>query len=302
LRCYPRGWRERYGEDLAAYLDDAYPGRLPVPAALSLAGGGLAQRFRESAGLGTDAAAGARLRDGVLVVLAAWAAFVVAGASFAKLSEHFDSSLSERTRAVPDLAYTALQAVASLSGLAVVAGIAFAIPALLRLLTRGGWNQVRRHVLRAAAATVPTVAMTAGLVGWAHQLTGAQRNGGSAGYSAAFLVWAVLVAVSVGLWTVAAVVTARRLSLSRPVLLVEGALAITVTVGMLVMVAAAVTWWASLASTSPSFLAGGVAGPTSQWNPQLVATVVLMLSALTVASLGTVRVVRAARPLVASGV
>ena len=302
VRCYPPGWRERYGDDLATYLDDTYPGRLPLRAAASLLTGGLRERLRGSRMLGTAPPTGDRVRGGVLVVLAAWAVFVVAGASFAKLSEHFDTPLSDRTRTIPDLAYTALQGIATLSGLAVVAGIAMATPALVRFVSRGGWAQVRRHVLRAAVVTAPTAASTVAVVLWAHQLTAAQRNGGSPGYGAAFLAWAALAVVTVGLWTVAAVSTARRLTLSRPVLLVEGALAVTATAGMLLMVAAASAWWAAMASSAPSFLSGGAPGPTSPWNPQLVATLALMLTALAVASTGAVRIIRAARSLLTPNV
>ena len=192
--------------------------------------------------------AGDRVRGGALVVLAAWVVFVVAGSSFAKISEHFDSSLSARTRTVPDLAYTAVQDIATLSGLTVVPGIALAIPALLRFVSRGGWAQVRRHVLRAAAATAPTAASTSRSSPWAHQLKAAQRNGGNAGYSRSLPRLGGPAVVTVALWTVAAVGTARRLTLSRPVLLVEGALAVTVTTGMLLMLAAAGVWWAAMAS------------------------------------------------------
>lgn len=46
LRCYPAKWRERYAEDLAAYLDDAYGNDLPLHAAASLVACGLRERAR----------------------------------------------------------------------------------------------------------------------------------------------------------------------------------------------------------------------------------------------------------------
>lgn len=42
LRWYPPTWRDRYGEEFAAYLEDAHPsGRLPWRARLSVVVGGI---------------------------------------------------------------------------------------------------------------------------------------------------------------------------------------------------------------------------------------------------------------------
>ena len=294
LHCYPPAWRERYGDDLAAYLDDTYPGRLPLRAAASLVAGGLREWVRFARASQAALPAAGRVRAGVLMVLAGWAAFVVAGSGFAKISEHFDSSLSPGTHTVPDVAYTVVQDVATVSGLIVVIGLVLAVPALVRFLSDGGWPVIRRHVMRAAVATALAASTTIAVGAWAHQLTSTQRNGGNAGYAALFLVWAGLVAVTVALWTVAAVATARRLTLPRLVLLAEGALATAVTIGMFVMLVASAVWWAAMASSAPSFF-GGAPGFAAAWTPQLVATATLMVAALVSGSVGVVRIVRAVR-------
>ena len=294
LRCYPPVWRERYGDDLATYLDDMYAGRLPVRAAASLIAGGLRERVHLARTDRTDRSAAHRVRAGVLAVLAAWAAFVVAGSGFAKISEHFDSALPPGTHRVPDVAYAVVQGMATVSGLTVVGGLALAVPALLRFISSGGWPAIRRHVVRAATATAVTACVTVAVAAWAHQLSTVQRNGGNAGYAALFLVWAGMVAVTLALWTVAVIVTAQRVALPRRVLLAEAALAIAVTIGMLTMLVAAATWWAAMASSAPWFF-GGAPGFTSAWSPPLVATLGLMVAALAAGGFGVIRIARAMR-------
>jgi hypothetical protein len=292
LRCYPQAWRDRYGDDLAAYLDDAYAGRLPLSAVASLIAGAVREWAHVARASQAALSPAARIRAGLLTVLAGWAAFVVAGAGFAKITEHFDSSLSPGAHTVPDVAYTVVQVVATVSGLAAVAGLLLAAPAVVRFLSGGGWQVIRRHVLRAVVGACVTAGATVATAAWAHELTSAQRNGGNAGYVALFVVWAALVAATVALWTVAAVAAGRRLTLPRTVLLAEGALASAVTVGMLVMLVAAAVWWAAVASSAPSFF-GGAPYVAAAWTPQLVGTAVLMLTALAVGAVGVVRIVRA---------
>ena len=296
LRCYPPAWRERYGDDLAAYLDDTYAGRLPLRAASSLVAGGVREWVRFIRASFAALPAAGRVRAGALIVLAGWAAFVVAGSGFAKISEHFDSSLSARSRIVPDIAYAVVQDVATVSGLIVVIGLVLAVPALLRLLSSGGWPVIRRHVMRAAVASAVTAGTTIAVAAWAHQLSAAQRNGGNAGYAALFLAWAGLVAVTVALWTVAVIGTARRLTLPRPVLIAEGALATALTLGMLIMLVAAAVWWAAMASAAPSFF-GGAPGIGAAWTPQLLATATLMVAGLASAAVGVVRIAQAVRAM-----
>ncbi len=203
LRWYPPSWRARYGDELVALLDEEYGGTVPVKVRLSLVTGGLRQRARQSGLVGDTAPATDGVRAGALVVLAAWAAFVIAGASFAKFSEHFDEALPHRSGAhrVPDLAFTLLQTVAGVASLLVVAGAFLALPAFVRFLRAGGWASVRRHFMRALVCTALVGVVTLPLLLWAHHLTPHQRNGGLHWYGALFLLWAALIVVTLALWT-----------------------------------------------------------------------------------------------------
>ena len=134
LRWYPRSWRARYGEDLIALLYDEYGGHPPPLVRLGLVTGGLRERARQAAITGDSASPVDGVRAGALIVLAAWSAFVVAGASFAKFSEHFDEALPHTIGAhhIPDLAFTMLQTVAGVVSVLVVAGALLAAPAFVR--------------------------------------------------------------------------------------------------------------------------------------------------------------------------
>jgi hypothetical protein len=203
----------------------------------------------------------------VLLVLESWAAFVVAGLAFAKTAEH----------ARPATAYDIVLLASELGTLAVLLGIVLAVRPLLAFLRAGGWREIHRPVLRATAATGLTAIVLVVVVAWAHQLTNGQRNGGDGLYSAAFIVLFVCVTASIGLWTRAAVVTARHLPLNRASLRREAFLAATTTITMAVMTVSATIWWASVYG-SLSVRMIGITG--------------VMLAATALATAGTVRAVR----------
>jgi hypothetical protein len=175
-----RHWRERYGDDLAAYMDVSFgSGPLPWRARVSLVIGGVRERARLCRVGGDSASPPERIRTGVLVVLCSWTAFVVAGSSFAKLPEHFDDALPTGRDAhhIADLTYSAIRGAPLVAGTVVLAGALLALPPLLRFLRSGGWPTLGRHVARATACTALTAGVTLPLVIWAHHLSVHQRNG-----------------------------------------------------------------------------------------------------------------------------
>jgi hypothetical protein len=305
LRWYPAAWRDRYGEEFLAMMEDTLGGR---PATrrlrLSIAWAGLRERAHRTGLVGDNVPPADRARAGSIVVLCAWTAFVLAGGSFQKLSEHFTQAVPARDHTLPNIAFGAVFAAAIIGGLLVLSGAAIALPALGRFLRAGGWASVRRHFARAAAATgVALVAMVA-LVAVAHTLTPAQRNGALLYhpvvwyYLVQFVGTALLLAAMIALWTVAAVAAARRLDLPRPVLRAEAALAVGVMVMMAVMTASTAVWWGAISSWAPWFLQGLPAGSGgSAFDPDLAATMGLMLVATVVAACGATRVTRSWRDI-----
>jgi hypothetical protein len=225
------------------------------------------------------------------MVLVSWTAMVVAGASFAKMSEHFDDALPDGAGAhhLPDLSYTFIQTIAGVAGLMVIAAAGLALPAFVRYLRSGGWPSIRAHALRAACCTLLTAAITAPLLVWAHHLSGHQRNGGSIGYGVLFLGWAALVVATLVLWTLLAVAAARNVTFSRSVLAAEAGLAVAVALAVVGIFAATSLWWALIAERAPTVLGDNSATPL---NARLFATVGVMALAAATATAGALRIVK----------
>lgn len=295
LRWYPRSWRDRYGDELSALLDDDYDRSTPVRIRLSLVSGGIRERARQSGLTGDAVPAADGVRAGAFVVLAAWTAFVIAGASFAKFSEHFDEALPRSVGAhhVPDFAFTVLQAAAAMASILVFAGAILAVPSFVRFLRARGWVSVRGHFVRALMCTVVTLTMTAPVLVRANHLPSHHPNGGIHWDGMLFLVWTALIVITLSSWTVVAIAAGRRIELSSAVLTTEAILAAAVAAAMVTMLVATAVWWGAMARAAPSFLNASPAGlPGSSWDILLVATVVLMAAATGTAAIGVVREVR----------
>ena len=294
LRWYPRAWRERYGEELVVLMED-HTGEQPptFKVKLSLVCAGLRERAHQSGLVGVQLPPPRRARAGSLLVLCAWSAFVLAGASFSKASEHFARALPIGSRAIPQGAFDVVAALGVIGATLVALGTIAAVPAFLRFIHAGGWSSVRRHVLRAGVLTVTTVGAVIPLSVWAHHLNEFQRNGGDGLYAGAFVVWALLVAGTLAQWTAAGVVAARRIDLPRRILHVEAVLAIAVAGTMVSITAAAALWWGAMASDAPWFLQGTPTGTSSSpFTVQLALTLALMLTSVLVAGYGVMRVAR----------
>jgi hypothetical protein len=90
LRWYPAVWRDRYGDEMLAMIEDTL-GDQPPPLRLraQLMRAGVHEHLRRAALIGTDRPADDRCRAGAALVLAGWGVMVVAGAIFAKTTEHW---------------------------------------------------------------------------------------------------------------------------------------------------------------------------------------------------------------------
>ena len=192
VRWYPAAWRERYGDEMAALIEDQLGDQTPtLRFRLSIARAGLRERAIGSAIVGRSAAPSERARTGALIVLGAWSAFVIAGASFSKLAEHFSVVVPAPHRALPWTAFQVVQIAALIAASLFAVGIVMALPAVSRFLRAGGWSTVSRSVLRSAVLGGAAAASTIGLAVWAHAISSAQRNGTDPGYGVAFVVCSV---------------------------------------------------------------------------------------------------------------
>ncbi len=295
LRWYPAWWRDRYGDELAALMEDHTGGRPPGPGLrISVATAGLRERLRGAGVVGDRVPPDARLRAGALMVLCAWALFMLAGASYQRASEHFAGVLPTPERTAPQIAFDVVATLGVAGVLVVLLGALVALPSLVRFLRDGGWPSVRRAVLVAAGLSASVAVAVVPLSRWAHRLNEFQRNGGDAAYTAVLLLFALGVAAALGAWTWAAVRCARRLDWPRRALRVEAALAVVLCWIMAAVTAGTAVWWGAMALHAPWFLGGTLGGgAASTVTPQMVLTLGLEVLSLTVAVAGVVRIATA---------
>ena len=242
--------------------------------------------------LGNSTGPTERIRGCSLLILCAWAFFIVAGSIFAKFVEHWDALTPRAHRWLPAAGYDMVQW-AGLAGVALVLGAALAVaPAFLQLLRTGGWESVRRPVLRTLAVAGVAVVSTGGIVVWAYHLGTHQRNGGSLPYEAAGALLVVVLATALALCTAGAVTVARKLDLSQRLIRVLGTVATVLTSVMAVVTAGTIVWWGSVAVYAPAFLGGGPLSTSNVTPPPMLVTGILMLVGLSLAMMGTLRIAR----------
>ncbi len=245
LRWYPRAWRERYGEELLALIQDTLDeGRPTWRLRLGVAWGGLRERAHQA-----GRAVRAAVKRGAGPDL--WAMMLVAGTIVAQLPENLSESPPPARGWQAVAAFDAVLAAVALTGAVVLAGGLVALPALVRFLRTGGWPKIRRRVGWAAGATV---AAGGGLAGLA--LAGGSRSpaqlDASWAYLAGFLATGLVVAVAIGRWAIAAEATARHLTLD-PRLRTAQLMLVAVTPATVTVVLVALNLWWSV-TQSPAWL------------------------------------------------
>lgn len=295
LWCYPASWRARYGKEMEALIMDMSGGkRVPWRVRADVLGAAGRERIR-SVGLSGDGPGPDRVRSGAVLVMWAWALFVLGGAVLGKSTEHWQSVMPAGSgHATAAAAFTMLIAAAVVAGLLVLVAIGLTLPSLLVFLRGGGWRQIRTRILSAIGLTAVLVAATIGLVVWAHGLTSPARNGHDTAYGIAFLAWAALCAATLLAWTAAAARTARHLDLTAWTLRLQARLAAAATGAMGVITVATAVWWAVVASASPAALTGTPAvSHQSAFVWQLVVAMAIMLCAIGLGGLGARRAARA---------
>jgi len=293
LRWYPDRWRDRYGDEFIAMIEDDLAGRPPsVRYRLSIARSGLNERLRDAGLIGDSVSPSDQLRSAALSILCAFALFIVAGVGFAKISEHWDQSIYKRPAHLPVISFNSE---AILAGVCSVAGGLAAVallPTFIRFIREGGWPTITRQVAWAVAATSASAAVGGGLVVWAQHLTTHQRNTGLGWYQLLFIIVATLFGATVATWSAVAVAATRCLTIAARQLHVAAVLAILVAACMPLMTAAAAVWWASIATSAPWFLAGAPVGSSSSpWDINLLVVLIAMTAASGVGVIGVLRVI-----------
>jgi hypothetical protein len=276
LHAYPAAWRLRYGDELAALLEElGGKGRMTWRVRFDVVRAGLLERVRLGGMPPRE-----RVGEGTLLVVYAWMLFVLAGFGVQKASEHWAVATPANDRGLPTAAFDTLVVAAGIGSVLVLAGVALALPVLLAFVRRNGWRELSTPIAHALAVTVALVAATVAVAVWAHGLTPAARNGHDHLYSGVFGAWVLLFAASLFAWARAAAATARRMTFTDNLLRLESFLAAGVCASMVVMTAATAVWWAALAGVAPEVVSPTAANLVVPTSLMLVATL-LALAAVT---------------------
>lgn len=246
LRWYPRAWRERYGKEFLALVEDTLDGARPGwRLRLGVVWAGLRERWHVRSGPSAKGALGQ------------WGTFVLAGCL---LTGSVNNALGHPTAAgswPAVAAMTALAALAAVTGAAIVAAGAIAWPSFAGFLRAGGWPRIRRRIAWAAAATIAAAGALTWLVLLRTSLTPGQLSTSQA-YGNVLSALVLLVVIAIGLWAMAARAVARQLDLTPRVRAAETLLAAVISAGILTMVPIEIVWFGIIRS-SAFWLVNGLA-------------------------------------------
>ncbi len=245
VRAYPRSWRERYGDEVLAWVGE---GGLGPARALDLLRGVVDARLHPELVEKGLIRMVERLRGSVLGVLCGYAVFVVAGAGYQKLTEYEDfTAAANRDAALGVTSRTIV--VASVVALAatVAAGAPIGLATVRQALAgrRALWRP-----LGLVAAALLWVAGTLALMAWRARSSPLPPGKMASVSEVSGWLASLLLGVMVG---VAAAVTAvRRSELGVGLLRFGTATVAVVAAAMLVMLVATVWWGLALRSADPA--------------------------------------------------
>jgi hypothetical protein len=164
LALYPLAYRRRYGDEMAALVEDQ--GASPRAVA-DLARGALGAHLRPEPALADSIGREDRMRLGISAVLLSWLLVAAAIFAFAKTTEGPAFRAAASAHPLLGAAHTALGVFASLASVAFLLGAAPLVA--IALAQAGRQREVRRAALAAAGCVVALIVATAAVVLVANQ-------------------------------------------------------------------------------------------------------------------------------------
>ena len=252
LRWYPRTWRERYGEELLALIQDTLDeGRPTWRLRLSVAWGGLRERVHQAVRAGTAAAAAAAAKR----TSTGWLITVVAAMILGSLPWDLKAALPPARAWQKTASFDALVGAFAVTGVVVLASGLVAAPAFIAFLREGGWQQIRCRVAWAAGATVAAGGGLAGLFLAERSMSSTQVNHSWA-YGIGVVATTAALVVASGLWASAVTATAKHLKLATRARAAQPLLvAVTLTAAQAILPANLI-WLAATQSSLPWLVVG----------------------------------------------
>jgi MFS family permease len=267
LACYPLAFRRRYGAEMRALLDET-PARADTLA--DLWRGALVAHLRPPAGLNDRFDRDDRLRASASGILACWVAFAAAGCAFALTTEDLPFWRAGSRHPVLGSAHAAIQLLAIVASVAVIAG---ALPLIVAALKHARGDRSVRFVVSLPAAAVAGFVMFTVVVGWIfhhHRIEG----------RIAFVAWIFVAIGCAAVCVVASRIALFAVPVARRWLLAAFACGAVVTAAMLAIAAATALYTIVLSADLPA-LAGAPNGPLAA--PGVGASLALQLIVMSVA-------------------
>ena len=281
LALYPVGFRRRYGDEMRALLEDSPPS---LRTALNLLRGALMAHVHPPRGLSATLGPEDRLRATSSGVIACWIAFAAAGVGFYKTTEDHPLSRAGDAHLAIGGAHAAIQILAVLASIAVVAG---ALPLVVSALRQSRRAQAVRRATGLAVGSVALFAIsTVALVAFVNSVK--TLSGTAAG--AAFAAW-ILIGLASGVICALAVRSGLfATQVRRQVLVAALACGTLVTAAMALMALATAAYLIALTIVA-SGLAGEANGPfgAPTVGISIGIQLVVMIGAAGLASVSTAR-------------
>lgn len=243
IRLYPAPWRDRYGDEFGALLEDT---RMSVPVVFDVLVAAVDAHVHPAGPHRRWPLMIERLRRSELAVFASWVVFVVAGLAFQRMTEGEPFAPIAASQAVVGISYAIIVAGAVVSLVAVaIAGVPIALAIAGAAIDQRRWRQL-------ALLAVPPIALAL-WIGLTLYLvsrgdppsTDPWRLVTFLGWVGSFVVAAIASTVAVGAAALAAEIDGslyRRASLP----------AVVTALAMAVVVVAVAAWGIALAVASPS--------------------------------------------------
>lgn len=282
---YPPLWRRRYGDELAEVLTAATAdGRRRTGLALDSAVGALDAHIHPSL-IGGHVPMTERLRSSTSTAFAAFTAFVVAGAGFAKMTEDQPFSSAAGEHPLIGWSYRLVVLAAVTAAVAVAAG---GLPIVLHIgrQARAGRRDLVRLLLIPPASVLVLLAVMVG----ASRLAGHRRT--SVHTAASVSLFLVIVAVGVtaaALCAASAVAAVRRADLPIGLLRHQVFPMTALSVAMALTSIAALVWGLALRSSNPALYHSDNGLVSTALPASWLSTIAAMALATAVATRATVR-------------
>jgi len=281
LALYPVAFRRRYGDEMLALVEDSPASSRTT---LDLLRGALGAHARPPAGISATLSSEDRLRATSSGVLACWIAFAAAGFGFYKTTEDHPFSSAGDAHPAIGASHMAIQILAVLASIAVLAGALPLIVAALRQSRRA--RAVRRATGLALGAVALFAISTGALVVFASSTKSLSGTAGGVAFSA----WILIGLLCGGACAFAGRSGLFAMRVRRRGLVAALTCGTLVTVAMALMALTTALYIAALAVNASS-LAGQENGPFGMPSVGISIGIqlVVMLSAASLATISTRR-------------